>query len=192
MKIFNSAFILITMTLNSCSNSKFSSSTKKTEIQKNGDLTKQESDNTPEATPGIISSSVTTPLDQGCFSDAFQGKTYIVCKGQKSKTESQSYCENLKLQLAKVDSEEENRWIVDTAIRNNGCADWQTTSYWISNTLNSTPPTWPSNSAIWAPREPLQNAQDIHIMRYCESPYGWNDLDSNDPGAKFGWICKSK
>ncbi len=189
--------LLAPISISGCSQSNFAaSSTKKPTV-----TTGTKNDSQTTETPTIIVPE--NPGDQtvvidgegfavaaNCLKADFQSKIYLICKGPKSKIDATSDCTAKKMNLAQIDSEEENKWVVDTALKTHGCLSYEQTSYWISNMSLGTSATWPAGGPRWAPKEPLGDGNDINILRYCNSPYGWNDLNSSL--YKLGWICKSK
>ena len=125
-----------------------------------------------------------------CLRIKYQSKVYLICKGPKSKADAVNFCSAQKMSLALIDSEKENKWLIDTALKTHGCTTYQQTSYWIANMATNSPMTWPSGQSVWSPGEPRKDGNDINIARYCATPYGWNDLDAKI--YTLGWICKSK
>ena len=126
---------------------------------------------------------------EGCVYGAFENKEYYVCQGAKNFGEAQVACDELGASLAYIDSEAENAFVVDLALGAFGCGSFYDTSYWIANTKHETPSgsSWPSGNAIYAPGEPNGDGNNIHIMRYCSAPYGWNDVPTS---YKWGWVCE--
>jgi hypothetical protein len=124
---------------------------------------------------------------EGCVYGAFENSEYYVCRGAKTFGEAQAACDELGASLAYIDSEAENTFVVNLALGAFGCISYSQTSYWIANTKNETPALWPSGNAVFAPGEPSGDGNNIHILRYCGAPYGWNDVPTS---YQWGWVCE--
>ena len=184
--------LLTTASIHSCAKSNFAGSNGSpppTKKSANSNTTTSTSTGGDPSAVSVEGGGTTGPSN--CISGDFENKKYLICKGQKTKAESAVFCGEQKMDLAHIDSEAENKYLVSTALAANGCTTWQDTSYWVSNTTSTTIQAWPSSGKVWAPGEPLNDGDDIHMLRYCTSPYGWNDLNAAT-GIKFGWVCKSK
>ncbi|WP_309894756.1 MopE-related protein [Archangium sp.] len=133
-------------------------------------------------------------VDEGCLPDncaggSFEGHDYAICQGRLNFSQAQAECAAMGWDLSRIDSEAENTWVVNTALAAFGCTNFYDTSYWISNLKNETPAIWPSGSRIWAIGEPNGDGNNVHLMRYCEQPYQWNDVPAFHA---WGWVCESK
>jgi hypothetical protein len=123
----------------------------------------------------------------------YDGHTYMVCQGQKNFEAANAACTESGFDLAYIDTEEENTWVVDLAVGIYGLEPFEPnvselTTYWIANLKADTPTLWPSNNPIWAGGEPSGDGDYIHLIRYYEQPYGWNDVP---PSWTWGWVCES-
>ena len=130
-------------------------------------------------------------LPDHCKAAAYGGKHYAICQGQFNLAQAESECAAIGASVAYMDTEAENAAVVDAAVALNGCTHYETTSYWIANTKSdgSTSP-WPSGTSVWASGEPNSGSDDnVHILRYCGQPYGWNDAAGT--AWTWGYVCES-
>ncbi len=123
--------------------------------------------------------------------DSYGGHMYMVCQGQLDRPQAVTACTDAGFNLAYIDDEAENTWVVDFAISLYGLNPWpeEATTYWIAN-LKSSPPqtTWPSGNPVWAWPEPTGDGIYIQLIRYYAEPYGWNDVPDS---WTWGWVCES-
>ncbi|HMV67686.1 MAG TPA: MopE-related protein [Myxococcota bacterium] len=131
------------------------------------------------------------PAPSNCTSGTFGGKTYFVCQGSKNYYQAEQACTDLGMGLSHIDSGAENTFVVDLALRAYGCVSYSTTSYWVSNVKSTMPAgsTWSdTHTAVWHAGEPNGDGNNVHLMRYCDNPYGWNDVPTT---YTWGWVCES-
>ena len=137
---------------------------------------------------GEIDEDCAPPVPEGCVYGEFEEGQYWVCQGQKNLSEAMMACDAMDASLAYIDTEAENAFIVDLAIGAFGCSSFEDTSYWIANLKSEVGYSWPSGAAVFAPGEPNGDGNNVHIMRYCSAPYGWNDAG---PHWTWGWVCEA-
>ncbi len=136
---------------------------------------------------GEIDEDCGPPVPDNCVYGEFENGQYWVCQGQKSFGEAMMACDEMGASLAYIDSQAENSFVVDLALGAFGCSHFEDTSYWIANMKSEMPYSWPSGAAVFAPGEPNGDGNNVHIMRYCSAPYGWNDAG---PHWTWGWVCE--
>jgi hypothetical protein len=90
------------------------------------------------------------------------------------------------MDLAFVDDEAENTWLVDTGYAIFPYANY-TDSYWIANRRSETGSTWASGNRIFALGEPSGDGNYVHLLRYTSQRYRWNDVPD---GYRWRFICE--
>ena len=124
------------------------------------------------------------PVPDNCALATCGYHSYTICQGQQFKSQSEASCGDLGMELAFMDDLEENTCVVDAALAAFGYVNFEETSYWIANTKDNSP-IFP-----WAAGEPnTPSDRDIHILRYNNAPYGWNDVSGSV--WTWGWVCES-
>ncbi len=132
--------------------------------------------------------STPAPTPAGCKAFNFNGSNYLICQGSLTHPEAQSKCQSFGGKLAHIGSKAENTFVVDSAYGAFGCVSYTKTSYWIANLKSKTGSTWPAGGNIWAAGEPNGDGNNVHIMRYCNNIYGWNDVPTS---YRWGYVCES-
>jgi hypothetical protein len=146
------------------------------------------------------------PPPDGCVAHSFKDSEYLICHGSKFRDEAIEFCSEHGMDLAFIDTEDENTSVVDAATAAfpdscNGSDDnFLATSLWISNTLPPDVPIkeltfedlhWSNGDVKFAPGEPSGDGPTLHLLRFCQTaPYGWNDAKGSD--WQWGWVCESQ
>ncbi len=125
---------------------------------------------------------------EGCASLSHGGHDYLICQGALTYAEAEQACADIDMLLAHIEDEAENTAVVGAALGAFGCTHFRETSYWVSNLKSETGFSWDSGARVWASGEPNGDGNNVHLIRYCHQPYGWNDVPTS---WRWGWVCKS-
>lgn len=128
----------------------------------------------------------TTPSN--CETGEYGGHSYAFCDGTLTRSQAAAQCStDFGWDLAHIDDEAENTWVVDAAWAAFSYAGYGD-SFWIDNLKSDTGSTWPSGNSIWTPGEPSGDGNFVHLLRHSSVPYGWNDVPAS---YTWRWICES-
>lgn len=128
---------------------------------------------------------------EACHTASFGGHDYAFCRGAGQREDAEAACEAEGMELAYMDTEAENTFVVDEILSQYACYDGISglTTYWIANDGNAMDQSWPSGESIWAIGEPGSTIDEaIHLLRFCDQPYHYNDTSV---GSQGGWVCES-
>ncbi len=124
-----------------------------------------------------------------CARNTYLDKTYKMCPGAWTFSEAAGKCPHLGMTFVTITAEAENAMITDTVLARFGCSTVNPfIAFWVGNAKPSSSARWPSGKRIYHSKEPTGDGPRIQLMRYCNDPYGWNDLIDFYPN---GTVCKA-
>ena len=128
-------------------------------------------------------------VKEKCAKSQLNGKTFRACPGDWTFAQAAGKCPELGMVFKQLNTEAENTVITGAALGKFGCPTGMPWSgYWVNNPKPGAGATWPGSRRVYHHLEPTNDGPSIQILRYCDDPYGWNDLDSNWPN---GVVCES-
>lgn len=137
-------------------------------------------------------------LPENCTAYEYNDHTYVYCLNRVNWYQAQAACQELGYNLVTINDYAENKWVVDTGITLAPSTDFNYGSWWsgANDVGHEGIWTWisgePNTFQVFPAGEPNGGTGEncIHLRRYAEAPYGWND--ANCSYWNWHYICESQ